>query len=273
MEKPKRRSSLRMALGVGYYRFKRTIEWYTGGIIFAETRSAAPLRFPVFSHRTPLFRQLSREDMRLQYNKAANLRLAAERLDGLLLLPGETFSYWKTIGKPTRAKGYQEGMILQSGAVTSGTGGGLCQMSNLIYWMALHTPLTVSERYRHSFDVFPDSGRSQPFGSGATCYYNFLDLQIRNETQSVYQLRVRVTDDELTGEWRAESETVVSYHCYESKHWFSRSSWGGHIRNNEIRRKLVDREGKEIGDEYVAENHAIMMYDPSLPAGKETETG
>ena len=46
------------------------------------------------------------------------------------------------------------------------TGGGLCQLSNLIYWMTLHTPLTITERYRHSYDVFPDSNRTQPFGSG-----------------------------------------------------------------------------------------------------------
>ena len=45
-------------------------------------------------------------------------------------------------------------------------GGGLCQLSNLIYWMTLHTPLTITERYRHSYDVFPDSNRTQSFGSG-----------------------------------------------------------------------------------------------------------
>ena len=62
-----------------------------------------------------------------------------------------------------------EGMILRNGRVASGVGGGLCQMTNLLYWMTLHTPLTVTERWRHGYDVFPDSNRTQPFGSGATC--------------------------------------------------------------------------------------------------------
>ena len=76
-------------------------------------------------------------------------------------------------------------MVLHYGSFQTGIGGGLCQLSNLIYWMTLHTPLTVTERYRHSFDVFPDSRRTQPFGSGATCSYNYLDLQIKMKQTTV----------------------------------------------------------------------------------------
>ena len=65
-----------------------------------------------FSHATPLYRHLRGEDQILQENKVANLRLAAARLDGIVLRPGETFSYWRLIGKPTRRKGYKEGMVL-----------------------------------------------------------------------------------------------------------------------------------------------------------------
>ena len=50
--------------------------------------------------------------MVLQQNKVTNLKLAVSRLDGIILHPGETFSYWRLIGKPTRRKGYQEGMVL-----------------------------------------------------------------------------------------------------------------------------------------------------------------
>ena len=108
--------------------------------------------------------------------------LAAARLDGLTLKPGETLSFWRAVGRPTRRRGYVEGMILRNGRVASGVGGGLCQMTNLLYWMTLHTPLTVTERWRHGYDVFPDSNRTQPFGSGATCAYPHRDLMIRNDT-------------------------------------------------------------------------------------------
>ena len=50
------------------------------------------------------------------------------------------------------------------GEVKTSIGGGICQLANLLYWMALHTPLEVIERHHHSFDPFPDSGRTLPFG-------------------------------------------------------------------------------------------------------------
>ena len=142
--------------------------------------------------------------MQYQYNKITNLRLAAARLDGVVLRPGETFSYWRLIGRPSRRKGYLDGIVLFCGTFRPGVGGGLCQMSNLIFWMTLHTPLTVVERYRHSYDVFPDCGRTQPFGSGATCVYPYRDLMIRNDTQTTFRLHVTVGGEFLEGEWRAD---------------------------------------------------------------------
>ena len=157
--------------------------------------------------------------------------------------------------------------MLFHGKVQAGVGGGLCQLSNLIYWMTLHTPLTVTERYRHSYDVFPDAGRSQPFGSGATCFYNYLDLQILNETTVEYQVDIRVTDTHLVGEWRAVRPSIHTYEIYENKHWITREYWGGYVRHNEIHRRVLNLEGETVGDESVTENHAIMMYEPLLEAG------
>ena len=100
--------------------------------------------------------------MWLQENKIINLKLAAPRIHGILIRPGEVFSYWKLIGNPSRRKGYVDGMILRNGTFAAGTGGGLCQLSNLIFWMTLHTPLTVIERHRHGYDVFPDAIAPSP---------------------------------------------------------------------------------------------------------------
>lgn len=259
-------------LGIAYYRTRRRLEWLRNRRAYAvQRRPDEVLPYAVFRHRTPLLRQLSGVDMRLQHNKIVNLRLAAARIDGLMLHPGETFSYWRTIGKPTRRKGYVEGMILHLGKVTEGIGGGLCQLSNLIYWMTLHTPLTVTERYRHGYDVFPDAGRTQPFGTGATCFYNYLDLQIKNDTQSVFQLRVRLTDTDLCGEWRSDAEPACRYEIVEKKHWMTRELWGGFVRHNIVYRNRYDAEGRWLDEQFVAENHAIMMYDPSLPPGQNAE--
>ncbi|WP_310828810.1 VanW family protein [Paenibacillus pedocola] len=272
--KPIRRSRLRLFAGKRYFTWKRYLQWLTRPGKKAKVRMAAPLDYQAASHATPLLRSLRNVDMQLQYNKITNLRLAAGKLDGLLIRPGETFSYWRSIGKPTRRKGYLDGMVLYSGGFRAGTGGGLCQLSNLIYWITLHTPLTVTERHRHSYDVFPDERRTQPFGSGATCAYNYLDLQLKNNTEHTYQLKLHLDDTHLHGEWRCEAEQMYRYEVYEADHVISLEPWGGYIRSNIIRRKVLTRSGALAGDEAVAENHALMMYSPLLypPAGTEGES-
>lgn len=202
--------------------------------------------------------------MWLQHNKVKNLKIATPRINGIVLKPGETFSFWRLIGKPARRKGYVKGMVLYNGSFYPEVGGGLCQLSNLIYWMTLHTPLTVVERWRHNYDVFPDANRTQPFGSGATVAYNYIDLQIRNDTNAKFQLLVRVGDTHLHGEWRSEKPVEMRYEVYESDHQITHEWWGGYVRHNVLRRKTFDIDNNCISDEPVAENHAIMMYEPML---------
>ncbi|MEK5068166.1 VanW family protein [Sporosarcina sp. FSL K6-1508] len=262
--KPKKRSKMRIFFGKKVYRLKRYSEWYMDGKKYAMKRSVEKLNQVVFQHRTPLLRKLKDVDMELQTNKITNLKIAAKRLNGIVIQPGETFSYWRLIGSTTKRKGYVAGMILHYGQVTTGVGGGLCQLSNLIYWMTLHTPLTITERYRHSYDVFPDSKRNQPFGSGATCAYNYLDLQLKNETSEPYQLIVYLTDDSLVGEWRAYLAANRTYKVYEKEHSFTRESWGGYVRHNTIYRESYNLKGELIEDEFITENHAITMYEPFL---------
>jgi vancomycin resistance protein VanW len=270
VKRPKRRSWWRLQLGTLYFRFRRCLQWYFSDIHYtseqiAEPWEDTPYQHIAFQHRTLLLRQLRRVDMWLQHNKVENLRIAVPRLNRLVLRPGETMSYWKQIGLPSKRKGYVHGMELHEGGFRPAVGGGLCQLSNLIYWITLHTPLTVTERFRHQYDVFPDANRTQPFGSGATCAYNYVDLQIRNDTDQTFCLHLFLTDTHLVGEWRTERASGQRYEVYEKFHTFAQKIWGGYTRHNQIWRRVYDASGEEIGDEFVTENHALMMYNPLLP--------
>lgn len=265
--KTKKRSHFRIWLGKRYYTTARYLFWVFGRQQYAKKLNQNDFKYLYTEHTTPLIRKLKEVDMVLQYNKIINLKLAAKKLDGVVLYPGETFSYWKLIGNPTKAKGYAEGMILICGSFKGAIGGGLCQLSNLIYWMTIHTPLTVTERYRHSYDVFLDVNRTQPFGSGATCYYNYRDLMIKNNTNIPFQLKIRLNETHLVGEWRTDTPLLHHYVVYEKEHIIKREYWGQYSRHNILFRKKFDNNNVELCDEYVTENHALMMYQPFLATG------
>lgn len=260
---PKTRHPLRLMLGKEYFTLKRYFLWAFGKFRFARIGNRQ-LEYELFSHSTPLLRKLKDVEMYLQYNKIVNLKIAANKVNNVIIYPGETFSYWKLIGKPTERKGYLKGVVLQNGTFTAGTGGGLCQLSNLIYWIAVHSPLTIVERHRHGYDVFPDSNRTQPFGSGATCSYNYVDLMIKNNTDQAFQFNIEVTDTELKGTLKSNLPMEFFYVVYEKEHFMQLEHWGGYTRHNFLYRKKYNLEDDLIGDEYVAENHAVMMYAPFL---------
>ena len=262
--KPKKRSDTRLYLGQKYFTLKRHLNWILGKYKFA-VKNHQLLPHKCCAHKTPLYRRLKNVDMSLQKGKVTNLSIAVPKIHLVTIRPGETFSYWRLIGKPTRRKGYVDGMILKSGTVTTGTGGGLCQLSNLIYWLTIHTPLTVTERHRHGYDVFPDSNRTLPFGSGATCFYNYGDLMIQNNTMQTFQLLLEITDELLKGAWFSDQPLEFSYSVYEKEHIMQSEFWGGFTRHNVLHRKKYNRAtGNLVDDEYVIENHAIMMYAPFI---------
>lgn len=263
----KPRSALRARLGMAYYSMRRYALWYSGKYRFAAKKDK-PLPFVHSSHHTPLLRKLKDVEMQYQYNKITNLKLAVARLDGVVLQPGETLSYWRSIGRPTYRKGYLDGMILKGGAVRYGCGGGLCQLSNLIFWMALHTPLEVIERHRHGYDVFPDTNRTQPFGSGATCFYPHGDLMIYNPTDHPFQLCLHVGERELEGEWRSDQRAEFRYKIVERGHEMRHEWWGGCSRHNQLYRQVFTLDGTLVEEQLMVENHVMMMYDPFLEGAK-----
>lgn len=82
---------------------------------FSRTKSPVPLEHLVWEHRSRIRRRLGNVDMALQENKAVNLRLAAPKVTGILISPGELFSFWHLVGRCSSRKGYREGLTIRSG--------------------------------------------------------------------------------------------------------------------------------------------------------------
>ena len=261
------RSPLRLWVGRNVYTLKRRFEWYFSGVKFAKPDSSGKLPIEIITHQSILMRQLKDVDMYLQYNKVENLRLAIASIHQVVIKPGEVFSFWYLVGNPSKRRGFKVGMTLHNGQVRPGYGGGLCQLANLIYWMTLHSPLSIKERWRHSYDVFPDVNRSLPFGSGATLGYNYIDLQIENKTADPYQLDFWLTDENLCGAIRSSVENLYQYEVFERNHQITGPIYGQYMRHNEICRNVRSiTTGELIREELITENNALMMYSPLLRA-------
>jgi vancomycin resistance protein VanW len=222
-------------------------------------RSPAILPCVVARHQSVLRRQLGDSDPRLQEQKIVNLRAALAHLDGLVIPPGATFSFWDAIGEPTPQRGFVNGMLLAGGRVTEGPGGGLCQLANFLFWILQHAPVETVERHHHSVDAFPDSGRTLPFGSGATVLYNFIDLKLRNVGPTPLQLKLWLTDRHLKGQVRSTVPSTEKFRLAERHHCFVKHG-GRYFRYNQIwRQKLVC--GQLAGEELLVTNFAPVAYE------------
>lgn len=265
MRAPKRLSERYPALypiAVKVHQLRRYWQWHTGDDVWATKQPFPELSYRVKTHKSLLLRQLGESEMWLQHNKVHNLKLAAALVDGVVVRPGETFSFNKVVGNATRRRGFVDGMKLSNGQARAGVGGGLCQLANLLVWMFMHSPLTMVERSEHSFDPFPDNGRVLPWGVGCSIVYNYVDLVVRNDTETSFLLKVSVGDKYLQGEIRSDRELEHSYSVYALNEEFLEHA-GEHFRRNEIWRNVIDRRtGNKIKAELLKENCALVKYEP-----------
>ncbi|MCR4565157.1 MAG: VanW family protein [Bacteroidales bacterium] len=241
---------------------KRNVKDLRKGVHFARKREENALPVVIYRHNSLIRRRLGNVNMQLQENKATNLALAAARIDGILIRPGDVFSLWKLVGRTSKRKGYKEGLTIEKGTPSQGIGGGLCQLSNLIHWMVLHSDLTITEHHHHDgLDLFPDFGRQIPFGTGTSISYNYLDYRFENRTDNVYQLKVWVDGEYLKGELRASTPQPHTYHIHAENEYFSREN-GTVYRNGQVFRDVIGPiTGERLESKLIRTNHAKVLYD------------
>ncbi len=126
-------------------------------------------------------------------NRSANIRLAAGMLDGIILQPGEVFSYNQVVGPREKATGYLEAPELLRGDLVTGVGGGVCQVSSTLYNAVLLANLAIVERYKHSTALgYVAAGRD------ATVSYGELDFRFRNNLSFPIVIRTFVEGGKIT---------------------------------------------------------------------------
>ena len=233
---------------------------------FATARSAEPLPVVVYEHSSDIIKRGPGIDPVLQRNKARNIALACSRIDGITVQPGETFSFWKLVGKTSRRNGFQSGRVLVNGRLVAGTGGGLCNLANTLHLLLMHSPATITELHHHSDALAPDPGWIRvPYSAGTSVNYNYLDLRFRNDTGQPMQIIARCEGDTLVAQLRTTEAYPCTYRIVEEDHHFHRSSNGNHYRISRIYRETVDRAtGSLLARELKWDNRSKVMFDPQL---------
>lgn len=108
-------------------------------------------------------------------NRSNNIVLASSKINGTVILPGETFSYNKTVGKRTITSGFKEAGAYAGGKVIQEVGGGICQVSSTLYNAVLYANLEIVDRSNHYFECsYVDAGRD------ATVSWGTVDFKFRN---------------------------------------------------------------------------------------------
>lgn len=243
---------------------KRHIKNLVGNEKFAKNIQKDKMPNVVSSYSSNLIKRGKGIDERLQENKATNIMLACSKINGMVIHPGEEFSFWKTVGKTTKKKGYKDGRVIIGNKIEPGIGGGLCNLGNTIHLLILHSPLEVTEFHKHSDALAPDEGKRVPFSSGTSVSYNNLDYRFKNNTDQDVQLLVWCEDGKLYGELRSESEFPWCYELMEENHHFQKEG-DKYYRISRIYKMVHDRAtGNLLEKQLVLDNHSEVMYDYAL---------
>lgn len=135
--------------------------------------------------------------------KRSNVALALASIDGVVVASGETLSFWRCVGRPTRRAGYGAAAAIKSGVLTQDVGGAICLVSTLIYNVGLLAGLAVDERRCHSVDSY-GARRYFELGRDAAVEHPYIDLRLRNVLDVPVRFSARIEGDRVVGEaWAA----------------------------------------------------------------------
>lgn len=219
---------------------QRNIKDFIGNTKFAKTKRKEKLDNIISSYSSNLIKKGKGVDPVLQENKAVNIRLASSKINGIIIKPGEVFSFWRTIGKVNKRTGYKEGRVIKDNKLIQGTGGGLCNLANTINNLILNSPLEIVEFHKHSDALAPDNGKRIPMANGTSVSYNYIDYRFKNNTDQNIQLLLWCDDEKLYGELRSEKEFPWKYQLIEENHHFEKEG-DKYYRISQIYRNTIEK--------------------------------
>lgn len=234
-------------------------------------KTAPPLACLVCKSDAPLINTETGFNMIYQENKIFNLKLAAKAINGLVIRPGETFSFCRAVKNADKKTPYRDGLVMVNGKLTPSYGGGMCQMSDLLFDLFLHSSLTVTERHGHKIKDFPDLGTSAK-GTDATVFEGWLDLKAKNtETQS-FQIYFEFSENIMTGFLLSDFPAAFRYEITNGKVFYEKKNGEIFEHAEVIREKLLKDTGEVQSRQLLYTNVCKINYPLPEVKGEKHET-
>lgn len=239
------------------------------GAKYSEAQCKKLLPYVLFESRCPMYNANTGFDMIYQENKVHNLKLAAAKLDGMLIRPGETFSFCRATRFADRDTPYREGLVVVDGKLTTAPGGGLCQITNLLFWVFMHSPLTVVERHGHRVKDFPEPPSDALIGVDATVAEGWKDLKVKNETDQTFQISITFDERCIIGGLYVERKPEAFWKVENGETIYRRE--GGRVWEevDVIQKKVSACTGKTEEERTLYQNRCEIGY--ALPEGTRIE--
>lgn len=226
---------------------------------YAAEISADLLPHEIFRADSLLLNENSGFDMQYQHNKVFNLQLAAKTVNHLVIQPGETFSFWMRVRDADKNEPYKDGLVLVDGKIVGAYGGGLCQISSLLFWMFLHTPLTIVERHAHAVESIPPTDGDLPSGTDATVTEGWLDLKVKNETDRPFQIEITFADGYMIGRILSDAQLPCAYEIYNGSVVYYRER-GRVYQESSVERRTTDKQTGAVEETHLYRTTSEIGY-------------
>lgn len=243
---------------------KRHAQDLKGKQQFSKNFSQESLPNLISSNSNNMIKRSKGVNLESQYNKAHNIDLACQKMNSIIIEPGEVFSFWKLVGRIYEKKGYKSGRVIEKNKLVLGIGGGICNLANTINLLIIHSPLKIIEFHTHSDALAPDEGGRKPLSAGTSVSYNNLDYRFKNTTDQKFQLLLWCEEDMLHAELRSENNYPVNYEIVEEDHHFYQKNEKYYRKSKIYCESFDDISGEKLDKELIWDNNSEVMFDYEL---------
>ena len=227
--------------------------------IYSSSKESLILPYKIYETQSNMINENSGQDIQYQYNKVDNLKLLSNTINQIVIRPLETFSFWHLAKNASNYGEYKDGLVLKDGKIVAEKAGGLCQMSNVLFWAFLHTPLTIIERHPHLIEDFPSPDKDIPVGVDATINEGWQDLKVKNNTNQTFKIKISFDDRYLVIAIYADTPSDKEYSIYNKNISYQKID-NAVYQTAEVWRKEINIYTKEEKDFLLYTNKCEIGY-------------